>query len=232
MTAIPPPLHRVSLRLAARLLLLLVLTGAFLAGCDGTAMEEAAPHARLEDPVTVPFFMENAEGEAPTAPDEPVYENRKHTPVTAPDGRHLTLRELSTVQGTAEVTCIQGGTRVALTLRGLIPNGVYTIWNVTFHDPGMDPSKEMLNIRGVGALGPRNGSQSAFVASAEGHATIAGVTPPGPLSMIGDIAPCALTDEVEYHIIGSYHLDGKTYGPDLGPDGSALEQFAFVYVPQ
>ncbi|MDX1546947.1 MAG: hypothetical protein R3247_08175, partial [Rhodothermales bacterium] len=86
MTAVHFPSHSRSSRRAGRLLLAFVLTAASLAGCDGTAMDDAAPHARLEDPIVVPFFMENAEGEALTAPEEPVYENRRHTPVTAPDG--------------------------------------------------------------------------------------------------------------------------------------------------
>ena len=27
----------------------------------------------------------------------------------------------------------------------------------------------------------------------------------------------------------AYHIDSQTYGPDLGPDGTVVEQFGFIF---
>ena len=115
-------------------------------------------------------------------------------------------------------------------MSGLIPDGVYTIWNVVFDSPGMDPAQEMLGIDGVGAAGIGDGSDNSLVASSEGKAEITITSPGGTLSMMGTMGNCPLTDNFEWHVVGSYHMDGKTYGPDLGPDGTVAEQFAFVFL--
>jgi len=47
--------------------------------------------------------------------------------------------------------------------------------------------------------------------------------------MMGSIAGCALTGEFEWHVVGAYHIDGHDHGPQLGPDGSAVEQFGFMF---
>jgi hypothetical protein len=148
------------------------------------------------------------------------------------DGKQLTFGEFSTVRGTLTVEGREGGTRVALDLTGLIPNALYTIWNVTFHEPGYDPSIEENNIRGVGVIGKSDGSASYFRASPTGTGKISAFTPQGALSMFGEIAAHPFEDEVEWHIVGAYHMDDKTHGPDLGPDGTVVEQFAFIFKPQ
>ena len=38
-----------------------------------------------------------------------------------------------------------------------------------------------------------------------------------------------LTDNFEWHLVGAYHIDGRVYGPDLGPDGTVAEQFGFIH---
>jgi hypothetical protein len=47
--------------------------------------------------------------------------------------------------------------------------------------------------------------------------------------MQGSIGACALTDEFEWHVVGAYHIDGQSHGPSLGPDGTAVEQFGFIF---
>ncbi|WP_422081919.1 hypothetical protein [Ulvibacterium sp.] len=184
----------------------------------------------LEEVVTVPFFIENEVGETPSEPEELIYEIRKKVPVTDMDGTHMRLFDFSLVNGSIEVTCEDNGVDLEVTLRGLVPNGVYTLWHVTFKDGGADPSKEMLNIRGIGAVGQGDGSDNLFIASPTGTAKISAFSPTNRLlSMIGDIKSCPLTDEEEWHVVGSYHMDSKTYGPLLGPDGTVVEQFAFVF---
>lgn len=195
---------------------------------DGDPVNE--PSEFLEEVVTVPFFIENDIGETPSAPDELIYEIRKKTPITDMDGIHMRLFDFSLVNGSVNVTCEEGGVNVEVALRGLVPNGVYTLWHVTFNEGGADPTKEMLNIRGIGAVGKGDGSDNFFIASPKGTANIAAFSPTGrALSMIGDIRECPLTNEEEWHVVGSYHMDSKTYGPLLGPDGTVVEQFAFVF---
>ena len=191
--------------------------------------EGANPGTTSNQIITVPFFVETVNKEMPSSGDQLLYETRNHEPIIAPDGKHLTWADFSTVTGSVVVDCVPEGARIGLNLKGLIPDGVYTIWNVTFEEPGMDPSQEMLSIDGLGAGGKGDGSDNYFTASATGTASISMVTPEGPLSMLGTIGACPLTDNFEWHIIGTYHIDGKTYGPDLGPDGTVAEQFGFIF---
>ena len=169
----------------------------------------------------------DANGDAPSDVDAPLYEARERNPVIAPDGRPVTLKEFNAVTGTAAVSCVETGTKVDLHLRGLIPNGVYTIANVTFKSPGSGPMLQ--NMTGLGTLGTPDGAESTFQASAGGDGDISAITPAGSLSMLGSMGQCALIDAVEWQVMGVYHIDGKTYGPSLGPDGTHVEQFAFVF---
>jgi len=78
-------------------------------------------------------------------------------------------------------------------------------------------------------IGPPDGSRSVFPSSPKGKGQVVTTTPGGDLSMFGDIASCALAGEVEWHVVAAYHIDGETHGGDLGPDGSAVEQVAFIF---
>jgi len=183
-----------------------------------------------ESVITVPFFVENEMNEMPSQESDLLYEFRQKNPVVDMDGKHMTWADFGTVKGKAKVTSTQGGFMVDLELSGLIPNGVYTIWNVTFFEEGMDPSKEMLNIRGLGCIGATNGTENYFTASEDGKGSISAFTAtPAPLSMMGDILADPIKDEVEFHVVGAYHLDGQTWGANLGPDGTAVEQFGFIF---
>ena len=88
-------------------------------------------------------------------------------------------------------------------MTGLVPNGLYTIWNVTFDEGGMNPELEMLNINGIGCIGATDGSQNYFIASSTGtgHNLSPYTSAPQNLSMIGDINECPLTDETEFHVL-------------------------------
>ncbi len=202
-------------------------------GCTSCNNDDEAagtnPGTTSSDIIAVPFFVETADKQMPVSRDQLLYEARNHNPIKAPDGRHLNWGEFSQVTGNVTVNCMGGSVKVDLALNGLIPNGVYTIWNVTFDAPGMDPSQAMLGLDGIGAAGKGNGSDNYFVASANGSASIAIISPGGSLSMMGTMEACPLTDNFEWHIVGTYHMDGKTYGPDLGPDGTVAEQFAFIF---
>jgi len=218
-----------------RLFAVVVTVGLLAAGCDErsplapTAVPAVAslPGARTSDIVHIPFFVQDAAGGAPSAPSTPLFEVRKHNAVIAPTGRQITLAEFAAVEGTASVQCLASGTQVSLQLRNLIPSGVYTIWNVVFKAPGFDPT--FANLSGLGAAGGAGGTQNVISASAGGEGSLTVTTSAGPLSAQGSIGACALTDEFEWHVVGAYHIDGQSHGPTPGPDGTAVEQFGFIF---
>ena len=182
-----------------------------------------------QDLITVPLFIEDEYGEAPMDPETMLFETRMHNPIVDRQGNQLSFEAFSTVRGSLTMEEQEEGTRISLKLNGLIPYGLYTIWNVTFQSPGFDPSVEGMNLVGLGVAGKPDGSESYFRASENGTANFTAFTPEGPLSMLGKIAKHPRSQEFEWHVVGSYHMDDKTHGPELGPDGTVVEQFAFVF---
>lgn len=193
---------------------------------DAETAQDLAPE-RNTAIVHVPFFIRDAGGQIPTDPGALVYEVRQGNPVLAPDGHQLTLAEFNAPAGRASVKCLQQGTHAALELTGLIPNGVYTVWNVVFRSPGFDPS--FTNLIGLGAIGAADGSANSFTADATGAGAVSAITPGGPLSVFGSIAGCAPTGEFEFHLVGAYHIDGQAHGATPGPAGTFVEQFGFIF---
>ncbi len=187
--------------------------------------------------VPLPFFVRCDNGApidpATTPPGALLLTDLGRQPIMAPDGTQVTWGEWIRVKGNIVVECIDEGTKVTLSLRGLIPNGVYTIWNVTFKEPGFtgefDGPGLPSHVKAFGPLGLADGSQSGFTASAGGEADITAITPPGALGTVGEIGACALTDEMEWHVVGLYHSDGQTHGSVRGPDGTHAEQLAFIF---
>lgn len=228
----------------------LIAIGAMLA--TAAAMAQNGPTVHRADAMTpVPFFVAGPDGGVidPESADmmTPLYDRRSFdemtsaglpaNPITAPDGHHVTWGEWSDVEGRTWVTCNGSGTKFTILLEDLIPNGVYTIWNVTFEAPGFqgffDITEDLTattdNLVGIGAAGPPDGRLSSFRASATGTAKVEITTPPGDLSVVGSLADCAPTGEFEWHLVGLYHSDGRTHGPILGPPGTMAEQFAFIF---
>jgi hypothetical protein len=197
---------------------------------EASAVRGQTSPARNPNLVHVPLFVEGADYFSPVGPATPLYESRMHQPILAPDGHQVTLAEFNAPTGEASVKCLDHGTHVTLHVSGLIPNGVYTVWVLTFRAPGFDPT--LSNLSAVGALGTPDGTRNVFTASSRGAGDITAITRFGPLSMLGSIGDCALTDEYEFHVVGAYQIDGQTYGPNLGPDGTAVEQFGFVFKRQ
>ena len=194
------------------------------------------PKVKTNDIVHIPFFIRDAAGGIPASDETPLIEDRKNNPILAPDGHQVTLGEFNDVTGEVKARCDNDGTHLKLHLEGLISDGVYTIWNVTFKAPGWDGTLEgfMTNLIGLGPVGPNDGSENSFTADDDGEADINVTTPagslagPGTTQSFGSIAQCAVSQEAEWHIVGAYHLDNQTHGPDLGPDGTAVEQFGFI----
>jgi hypothetical protein len=210
---------------------ILPLLAVAITGCQKSDDSPSAPRIETDGIITVPIFIEDENGDAPASAETQLFEIRKHNPVLDTYGKQLSLGEFSTANGTAIIEGKEGGTQVTLNLAGLIPNGLYTIWNVTFASPGFDPSMEGMNLIGLGVLGTSDGSENYFRASASGTGQISAFTPTGPLSMQGEISEHPFLQEVEWHLVGAYHMDDKSHGPDLGPDGTVVEQFAFIFKP-
>jgi hypothetical protein len=187
--------------------------------------EEAAP-LKL-DLMHTTLTIEDANGSTPTGDATLLFDNVGHTLVTAPDGHQVTLGEFNRVSGYAEVKCINAGTHVVIHLKGLIPNGVYTIWTVTFKSPGFTETLE--NAIGVGAMGPGDGSKNAFTASAAGTASLSAIVPAGPLSELPAIVGNCLSSEYEVQLWGVYHMDGLTHGGSPGDESTWVEQFVFDF---
>ncbi len=174
----------------------------------------------------VHLFLADEKGNKPTNPKGLVYESRKMNPVLSPNGHHLTLEEFNAVKGKLTMTCTQEGTRIDLALEGLIPFATYSVWVLVFEAPGF--TEDFAHEIAEGVPGGNEGLKSSFVAGSDGKATYSQIVPPGDMSYFGSVTHCLL-DEYEVHIVGAYHLDGKTYGGELGPDGKAVEQFGWMY---
>lgn len=219
--------------------LLLLVASSAITGCDITDSDDEPElvKANSDELVNLPFFVRAEDGSKinpeTTDADMPLITDLGREPVVDPDGEQVTWGEWSDVSGSISVECREEGTYAKLDLKGLIPNGVYTVWNVTFEEPGFTGEFAApglpANVKAFGPVGPSNGSRSMFLASASGEGSIISTTPPGPLGTVGEIGACALTEELEWHVVGLYHSDGKTYGPERGPEGTNAEQFAFIF---
>jgi hypothetical protein len=192
-------------------------------GRDSVAWQGVdGPVATKDNMIIVDQFVATEEGKS-FEESTPIYESREGNPVLAPDGHHVTWGEFSSAEGAIIAKCVPKGTHATVHLSGLIPSGLYSVWNFVFDSPGSQDNLE--NRDGFGALGPNDGSRNTFRASASGEGRISGITPPGDLTRAGEIGACALTDEFQWYVIGVYHIEGQTYGPD----GTAVEQFGFVF---
>lgn len=178
----------------------------------------------------------NALGTEPTEGDDALYTplvfeqplGELH-PIMAPDGHQVTLSEWQTATGSATVFCKDGTTVYQMQFNGLIPNGVYTIWNFLLTRPlaptdGIDFS---VDINGNGALG--NGTLNSLVASDTGAASLEVTVGEGPLSMFGMQPSCAITSVPGFILVINYHIDGQTHGSIPGPDKDDVAHLLFYF---
>lgn len=180
------------------------------------------PVFHTDETVIVKSFLANKDGDTPTDSAELLYENRKMNPLVAPDGHQLTYHEFSSVKGKLKLQCKNEGTKVTMRMKNLIPFGLYTAWVAVLDESG--------EVVGLGAAGGNDGSQSVFIADYKGSAMFSQIVPEEMLSVRGKTTDCLL-EEYEVHIVGAYHIDGRSYGPELGPAGTVANQFAFFYQP-
>jgi hypothetical protein len=180
--------------------------------------------------------MMNATRGEPTDPSELLYTpmdvndpNSPLVPILAPDGHHITFGEWREASGFALVACEGVTSKYTLEFTGLIPNGVYTIWNFVLlidKSPGQ-PLDFSTDFTGAGALG--DGTSNVMVASPAGTAALQLNEEPGPLSMFGSQPACVITAAPAFILVVNYHIDGQTHGGVPGPDKDDVAQMLIYY---
>ena len=171
-------------------------------------------------------FVEDANGLFPVGNATLLYDKRGHTPVLAPDGHQVTLGEYNMASARADIKCINSGTHVVVHAQGLIPNGVYTIWTLTFKSPGFDGT--FVNLIGNGALGAPDGSENVFTASSDGTASFSIIMHAENLSEFGSVGNC-LGSEFEVHLVAAYHMDSMSHGGSPGDPTTWVIQFGIPF---
>ena len=171
------------------------------------------------------------DGEAPEAPETLLFRKLGDTydSLLAPDGHQLTRAEWDAAEGTATITCEEGGTRYDLEFSGLVPDGVYTIWYFPTKEPiGRSPSGRLedliasANTMGGGPLGLDNGDENAFTSDSEGSG--------GLNVLVTDPVPeCDLAGGT--FLVVAYHMDNRTWGSEIGPLNANAWQGVFIYSP-
>ena len=175
--------------------------------------------------------VRNEQGSIPVDGDELLFrlQGGSSFPILAPDGHQLTLEEWSTAQGTSTVICDKTASHYDISLTGLIPDGVYTVWNNIYASSQRPGNFGGAQIAG-GALGRADGSENGFTASSSGTATISFIVGGGEaLGFGGEQPDCVLTDAGGIVLVVLYHIDGQTYGSDPGPPETWVDHLLFFY---
>ena len=212
----------------------------------GQSVEAQPPLHQVESVANIGVFRSfgDSTGAVPTSDATPLFTRggacpppNVLTPIVAPDGHQLTWGEWNAVDGQVIVKCIRSGSLVVVHLSGLIPNGQYSAWVVTFKAPGFNPDPTLpnppaANAVSAGPLGLQDGSENGFVADDDGEGEIVGVLPPGPMSLLHLVTfDGCLTDEVGFQVHIAYHIDGTTHGPTQGPPCTWAVQRIFDFQP-
>ena len=130
----------------------------------------------------------------------------------------MTLGQWLRHKGTGTYTYKKGAGYLDLEFSGLVPNGVYTMWHAFIALPPTEPFSGTLDL----PLGARDGSESVFVADANGKAKFVHSFKPGlQMSDVWTTAMLAI----------NYHSDGKTYGGLPGKFGLNAHVPLFVMLP-
>ena len=153
----------------------------------------------LENPIG--FCREEPCGAGETSPAEPLF-NMSRFPLG------LTWGAFQSVSATSRVKCVaDGSTVIRLRLRGLIPDGMYSIFYRTFAPDSLNPfcRNEERSVLVPDARPPQTcppaAPDSQVIADAEGKASFRGRVPCQCLLDAGTV----LIDVI-------YHFDGQTYG--------------------
>jgi len=137
-------------------------------------------------------------------------------PKGAPLG--LTLGQWLHHAGHGRYSYADGVGKLELSFSGLVPNGVYTLWHAFIALPPTEPFSGTLDL----PLGARDGSESRFVADANGRAEFVHSFTPGlEMSDVWTTSMLAI----------AYHSDGQTHGGVPGEFGRNAHVPLFVMLP-
>lgn len=163
--------------------------------------------------IPVAQVAEYLDTEVYAAAIEAPYEPMKTAPTeTYPKGSALgiTLRDWLQAKGSGSYVCDGKKATIKASFQGLVPNGVYTMWNFIDLNPPVQPHQGLLM-----PAGKRDGSQAIFKADAGGNASYEQVVEPCPqLSDTQSLAGLAI----------AWHSNGKTYG--FSPGGLGVVSHA------
>lgn len=154
-------------------------------------------------------------------------EDHEDSALRAPDGTHVTWNRFNDVHGSATLKCVQKGTHVTVHAWDLFDQGLYTVW-VAILDGD--------TVVGAAPLGPNDGSQSEFRASASGRGSLVAIDESAPLTADTSDDPlyadyvtptCLLDSEYTVEIAGAYHYDDMVHGSQPRPN--AVEHFSALF---
>ena len=182
-------------------------------------------------------------------------------PLLLPDGvTQATFNDLAGITGTTTFTELgEQGTRINISVEGLIPNGVYSAYSDVYAFPGFTP--DFAHSIGSGALGypsdnpptdPFDYVGNVFTADANGRGELEVIQPPVAPSWVEtwaetnpipgfEFPPYVLDPPVgEFTVLLNYHVDGTASGPRPSmPEGAAAfdstwlgYSFAAIVVPE
>lgn len=158
--------------------------------------------------------LRNEAGMVPTQANELIYARNVFdppigmlTPIKAPNGDHLVLSEWETALGSIVTHCNGNTSEVAITLQGMIPDGVYTFW-LNFLNKKKSPGEFVSLANDLAYIEPL-GSGSLNVVQAGSN---------GVLTASINHASCVLTQEPALILVVVYHLNGNTFGSGHIPD--------------
>ena len=208
---------------------ILIATGCYKA--DGVYRLDPGTLPLASTPINVDLVpsdvhIEDKDRNRPANDTMLLWNNRGHTPIMAPDGHQVTLGEFHKVRGVARVLCINQRTDIAINFEGLIPNGKYTIWILTFKLPGFHNNFD--NLIGNGALKLTGNKENTFTAFSDGSATLSAKMDAQSLSLFGSVGDC-LFSEFEVHLMVAYSSDNVLHNGPPGNFDSWVTQFIFPF---
>jgi hypothetical protein len=171
--------------------------------------------ANMNEVVRIPAaeVADHRDAELYGAAEEPPFEPMKLEPTDSyPKGAALgiTLRDWLKATGAGSYACDGQKGSIKASFQNLIPNGVYTMWYFIDADPPTDPWQGL-----VLPAGARDGSQTVFMADAEGNAVYDQMVEPC-LQLSGNHSLAGLAI--------AWHSDGETYG--FSPGGLGVVSHA------
>jgi len=147
-----------------------------------------------------------------------VFEKKMLGPYLKGKSLNMTLENWLSAEGTAQIQCENGKGALTANFSNLVPNGIYTMWNVFLPRPLVGPLK-MLDL----PIGARDGSEAKFTADGEGSANY----------NVSDFEHCLQLsgDQLVSVLALTWQSDGVTHASTMGSLGETSHVQLFVALP-